>query len=513
MSLSRNNGGVFVRNASVLKDTPTSLMGSPRQVVSEQEMQYELNHVDEEEGLSDNIGFPSLPRPKTVLSLSSRGSKKVPRSRSNHQTGSVTTIPAVKVKRDSKQELLYNASSPVSPSSVKVNSIHMSLSKRTTNNRKSVSGISDLFRSKASRSELAGSSEDSTASKSNSSLPITSSGGAGEHLSASMSTNRSRALSKRGAQANASKAGASPDNLQDGQGGTTIKSKKSKKPSKSLTFSFGSNSDRKRRTLGFFGRTEKRGLEKNNTASPSTSPILVNRKVRTLPVSAKSSGLAIHVESDWSGPQVHPKWNDSPKMQYAASYQDVSRPKSPPHKKLRPPPLKSLSSSSYHGSGGGGGGGGDGGGGGVEEEHSPGLDYSPALTSASGMSSWQNSSESLSYSVKSEGYLPTSSSPSSVRQQQPKQTGPSSSPTQSKCERDTTSSSSGPPTRGGRKLSDPSITTPERTTTTTSSSSSSSTSTKLTPQGSSIKKRYTFCVRPSRQSLRPGWVSVISLPW
>lgn len=400
-------------------------------------LQQETQHDLELESCYDNdqysdIGYPSLPRPKAVLSLPRKG---LPWSL--QQASKLSTIP---IRVRSRTEGDIGAVAPA----VKANreSNHTILAKH--NKRKSLNVISDLCSGQRSSN---GSGQSDT-------LRL---------QCASEMNNRARVHSKK---AQASAAAAAGE--EEGQ----KKSKKSRKPSKSLTFSFGSSSDKKRRALGFLGRNEKKTLEKTSPVAPN-SPILVSRKVMTLPPTSKKSSLP--------GSEM-PTRNGGVKS-YHGSYQDITGSRrSLTRSKRRPPPLPSLSNSlsaqGYSITGG---------------ESPLQTDYSPALTSAtSGMSSRQESSESLSYRSESSQPASMTSNPSSrghspnvlnSRQQTPRA--------------DTTPKVS----RGGRKLSDPMMATPTH----------SPDVSPPQPGASTLKKRYTFCVRPSRISPEQGWVSGHSL--
>ena len=73
----------------------------------------------------------------------------------------------------------------------------------------------------------------------------------------------------------------------------SFKGKRSKRPMRSLTFSFGSNSDKKRRSLGFFSSPRRQSDDSDSTDSSSvltSSPILVSRqKSKTLPATTTSN--------------------------------------------------------------------------------------------------------------------------------------------------------------------------------------------------------------------------------
>ncbi len=237
-------------------------------------------------------------------------------------------------------------------------------------------------------------------------------------------------------------------------------SKKSRKPSRALTFSFGSSSEKVRRGLGYLhSKVSRRPSEEARCTIPEThlaiptSPILQSkRKSQTLPVTSRSTEFQRHciVEERDSDSSQEEDWGP-----------DLTSPSRDrhTHKRIPPPlPLAINPSSS------------------APSELSNGLvtrtDSPAAYSQTSEFSSRQDSMESLS-----------TSSPSS-RQDSP--SNMLTAPKQSKRER--------------RKLSDPDL---------SDRDSLLSNGGEAAPRGggSQIKKRYTFCVRPTKQSPRPGWVS------
>lgn len=386
---------------------------------------YNLRRQQEAERSDDSeysdIGYPSLPRPKTILSLS-RGS--VPRSLSRVGT---STVPVWVKKTPRRGESLIplpsaaiaavaDATSPAPSPAVQVQVKLHSLVKQTK--RKSLNGISD----RAVVSEVA--------EVANGRKPPSGGGG--------IMMNRVKTKRVQGT--------ASAEPPEEGQ---QQKPKKTWKTPKSLTFSFGSNSDRKRRALGFIG--------KKGPPSPPTpdSPILLSRKPGSLP-----SGSDV---TDCKEVPIHPNSNGRPQSR---SYKDLLV--SSPRGKHRPPPLTNLSSpvSRFY----------------CGMENSPRGDRSPAFNSLSGSSSRPDSCESLPLSNGKSATLPSSNrrySPNVLR-------------ASSRHRISVTSKE--------RKLSDPLLSTPL-------DAPSPDDSPGL--QGRGLKKRYSFCVRPSRRNLAPeqGWVS------
>ena len=271
-----------------------------------------------------------------------------------------------------------------------------------------------------------------------------------------MSSNHSRAQARRTAAAESGKEMAQHPSS---SGSSHSKSgKKSRKPTRALTFSFGSSSDRMRRGLGYLHSKVTRKLSEDQSlqklpethlAVPS-SPILQSKeKSRTLPAISRSSEFQRHCileerdsessQEDW-GPDLASPCHDRLKNKHT-----------PP-----PPPLTFDQSSSL-----------------PPELISNGTG-SPHYSPNSGLSSRQESMESLTQ---------LSSSPPS-RQESPSLLA---MPKSSKRER--------------RKLSDPDLS--DRDSTLSNGGE--------TPKGSQLKKRYTFCVRPTKQSPRPGWVNMYTV--
>lgn len=474
-------GGVQLRRkklplAGKTVTTNPCTMGSLQQQRCWQEMQHDhLESCDLSDQYSD-IGYPTLPRPKTILSLS-RAS--LPWSICNQASKLGGTIP-LRVKKGRRTEFerqLHSICVDAAVSPVKVNGElqphNAKLSKQT-----SLSGISDRLHSQGPGSSSAQGrpGTDGVVSEGNS---IFSGGGEKPEIM----NNHTKSKSKGTADTRGEEAGQQ-------------KSKKSRKPSKALSFSFGSGSERKRRTLGFLWRGEKKTLDRPSPVTPK-SPILVSKKVKSLP-----PGHTIE-----SKKVVHPKPNGSARTMYG-SYQDVHMVNSPSWSiKQRPPPLQGLSSSLgqqlYHGT----------------ESESPQGNYSPASTP--GMSLRHDASEplpfnarskeSLKTSARSEASLEPSASETSLGQSEasrdtigsPPSRRPSpgsltSSPRQHGALDQQTSTTSEPATSIGRKLSDPVL-----------SSLIASNSPKPSPRPRTLKKRNTFCVRPSRlnQSVEQEWVS------
>ena len=434
---------------------PVSTPTTSTTMTTTQEMKPELQRYCSEDLLdssySDNIGFPTLPRPKTILSVScgGRGPLQSPRV----SAGSTRRNGWLK---DKKLEGLH----PVATTSVKVNNLLLSrgnLSKQTGTGSSSngVAATGSCY----SKAEC----ESSSLEHPRRSVSISSSS------EISMS-NKSRVLARKVQAADASE-------------GEDFKSKKRR----SMTFSFGSNSERKKRSLSFLRKGEKKGEKKGaakeKVASlPPDSPILVTKKNQTMPVATASTELPVP-DKAWREDVSQLKYNGSACHQpKSGSYQDISRKTASPQleHKFRPPNLSLSSSARGYSTPG-------------DDEESPVLltEYSPALSSNSGLSSFRNSPEPVyngSAQGESSGPLAAPVTPSGKRHSL------NPSPSHSSSYRlDVT------PPMGERKFSDPAPSTPEPRRTTGVLSSSCG--------ARGIKKRYTFCVRPSQDTKQRRWVS------
>ena len=388
-------------------------------------------------------GYPSLPRPKTILSLSR---SSLPWS--IHQASKLCTLPvrARRVRRSEFEKQLHSvcvdaAASPVKASTefTYLNSASKRFSLLSGNPDRSSSCFEEPVRQCRSNS-ISGA------------------------VVAEMNSHKLM-KSKKG-QASTGACGVEESVAQ----GEQQKSKKPRKPSKALSFSFGSGSDLKRRTLGFLGRGEKK---RSSPVTPD-SPILVSRKDKSKTLHVMSAA-----EKTVSREVVHPKSNGSMHTVVYGSYQDIHSARSPA--KPRPPPLQDLSSSLghqqqlYHG---------------VEGE-SPQAKSSPSSS---------QSSESPPFdSIGGETSLPetgktVSTSPPS-RRQSPKYSRPRGTLSHHVSAPNTATS------RVGRKLSDPML----------PSAPSAGHSPRTSPgtHRSTLKKRNTFCVRPSRLNVdeEQEWVS------
>lgn len=233
--------------------------------------------------------------------------------------------------------------------------------------------------------------------------------------------------------------------------------KKPRKPGRALTFSFGGSSDKVRRGLGFLQSkvTRKHSdepaksllkLPETHLAAPSSPILQGKKKSQTLPAISRSTEFQRHNI-------VEERDSDSSGEEWGPDL-SISRRDRLTGKHITPPaplvlnPSRSLPSELTNGVG--------------SRTESP------------------NYSQSSAFSSRRESFESQSSSPMS------RQGSPSvlTMPRQSKRER--------------RKLSDPDL---------SDRDSNLSNGGEPVPRGTTLKKRYTFCVRPTKQSPRPGWVS------
>lgn len=301
-----------------------------------------------------------------------------------------------------------------------------------------------------------------------------------------MSTNHSRVLSRKAAA-----------EIGPTVSGSQSKTKKPRKPSRSLTFSFGVGSEKKRKSLGFLGSKPRRQsddgnfLSVRNTVAPSSPILMGKRKGNTLPgmtTSSSVSDLQRHCileerdscgsSGDWGEAQVYPHQDNGTSLlkNHFGSCRDFHSIDETERVKNRPrPPLYVPSRG---------------------DTDSPTLEYSPVYTPTSGFSSRQDSFESLTLSMRSEP---------------PPRFTYSNPPSRSQSPNIFRGKGSGVkddlviPRSRERKLSDPAPSTPDLNG--QSRVSGSPPSATASPRGSLLRKRNTFCVRQTRLTHKPGWVS------
>ena len=233
--------------------------------------------------------------------------------------------------------------------------------------------------------------------------------------------------------------------------------KKPRKPSRALTFSFGGSSDKVRRGLGYLQSkvTRKHSdepaksllkLPETHLATPNSPILQGNKKSQTLPAISRSTEFQRHnVLKERDSESSGEEWG--PDL-------STSRRDRLTGKRITPPTPLVLN---------------------------PNRSLPSELTNGvSSRTESPNYSQSSTFSSRHESFDSQSSSPMS-RQGSPCML---TMPRQSKKER--------------RKLSDPDI---------SDRDSNISNGSEPVPRGTTLKKRYTFCVRPTKQSPRPGWVS------
>jgi len=435
-----------------------------------QEMKSELQRYCSKDLLdssySDNVGFPTLPRPKAILSLSYGNRSHIPSANLN-AADFVRRNGWVKNKK-------LEAQHPVATTSIKITSSQLSRAKSlkqtgTGSVLKSTNGVA-----------TSGSDCNKTESIGIDNYRRSYSVSSGSEARKAAMSNKSRVFSRKVLPAEAS---GGDDDLG--------RSKKVRKSNRSSTFSFGSSSERKKRALGFLGKGEKKGPVQDRLGYlPPDSPILVTRKTKTLPVATDFM--------EQPGPDRG--WKDEKQLLFkrngtvrAGSYQDISRKTASPllgHRN-RPPNLHlSNSARGYLTPG--------------DEEESPVLttEYSPTQSTTSALSSFRNSPESI-YSSSAQ-YETSGSSTVAPPTPSSKKRSPNPSPAHSN-RLDIHS-----PVPPEVKLSDTSPSaTPEPGDREVPRSGSPGGSSSCHHRGSSIKKRYTFCVKPSQDTKQRRWVSLV----
>lgn len=276
--------------------------------------------------------------------------------------------------------------------------------------------------------------------------------------------------------------------------GTQNRTKKTRKPARSLTFSFGSGSDKKRMSLGFMGNKKPRKHSENanflgvhNTVSPSSPILMGNKRTAARPTSSSTTDLQYHsiveekssleLTEDWAQSHVYSRQdNVRPLPNHYGSYRDVhstdeiERGRNRSHTPVYIPSRCNTDS--------------------------PFLDYS--VTSASGLSSRQDSFESLTLSMRSEPPPTFTSSNPPSRSQSPnffhrgrgmgaKDDLMVTLPHQ-------------------RKLSEPITSNPDLSNS-QSQSYGSPPLERESSKGPLVRKRNTFCVRETRITHKAEWVS------
>lgn len=256
---------------------------------------------------------------------------------------------------------------------------------------------------------------------------------------------------------------------------SSSRSKKPRKIGRAITFSFGAGSDKKRRSLGFLGKAK--GATENDYHDVPTSPILTSRKNNKLTSSLSTHDFqrrTILEETDsrsshWSPAPVYPHHEPALKNHFGScrDFHSIDETEEVRHQPRVPLyiPVRSRG-----------------------DVESP--DISPTLSE---FSSRQNSLESLSLSLRSEPVLRHSMSTPPSRNHSPILW-------KSPDNHMTTRSRQ-------RKLSDPAQLSPDLENSDDHSSVFENESTSRNARNSHLKKRNTFCVRENKLTPKPGWVS------
>lgn len=408
---------------------------------------------------SDN-GYPTLPRPKVILSL--RHSDGGTWSRK--QASLLQTVPVRILNKDLKRARSLSLDTATTSSLLQQTPTQKAVPHPENEKQSDSKHSSSKPRIGRSKSLC---SHHSKLSKSSSSLPACKSPLLTDSREPSltppaqlsptqdMSSNHSRILARKTA-TDASKASS---------GG----SRKPKKISRAITFSFGGGSDKKRRTLGFLGKSKRATEDQYDVPS---SPILTTRKNSQISGSASVHDLQRRAGTEeidsgghWGPVAVHPHHEGGGLLKnHFGSCRDFHSIEE--EEELRHQPRVPL----YI----------------PVRTNTESPDISPTF---SGLSSRQDSVESLSLSLRSEPTLRRSVSSPPSR---------SNSPNVWKSQENhmTTHSLQ-------RKLSDPAqldleLGSPQGSRSPVSNGSS--------PRGSNLKKRNTFCVRETKLTPKPGWV-------
>ncbi len=244
------------------------------------------------------------------------------------------------------------------------------------------------------------------------------------------------------------------------------RSKKPRKIGRAITFSFGAGSDKKRRSLGFLGKVK--DATENDYGDVPASPILTTRKNNKLTTSWSNHDFhqgTILEETDsignhWAPAPVYPHQEPVLRSHFGScrDFHSIDETEEARHQPRVPLYIPVRT-----------------------DTESP--DISPTFSE---FSSRQNSFESLSLSLRSEPVLRHSMSTPPSR---------SHSPISWKSQEHNSRQ---------RKLSDPAQLSPDLE---NSDNHSSVFENENSPRNSNLKKRNTFCVRETKLTPKPGWVS------
>ena len=444
------------------KPNPTPPTNRRSTSLSDQEILQHSKH-DLVECYSDN-GYPSLPRPKVILSLrhSDAGTW------SHRQASLLQTVP-VRILNSTDRELPKERARSLSLDTATTGEsqliTHTLPRSPKAPDKKSQQSKNLLPKVKVARSKSLSHAKTTSSLKPVCSSPLlTDCRGPSQtppgqqSPTQDMSSNHSRVLSRRTA-AEATKAS-----------GGQNKSKKPRKLGRAITFAFGAGSDKKRRSLGFLGAKDRDVSEDSGSdLGVPSSPILMGTRRSRITGSSSVHDFQRRIpeerdgfesSGDWESVAVHPHHEGGSlvKNHFGSCRDFLSIDES---EEVRHQPRVPLQIPVRL------------------ETESP--DYSPT---PSGLSSRQDSCESLTLSTLSEPVVRRSVSSPPSRSHSPNVWRSNSQRTSRE-----------------RKLSDPAPSSPELEVARELSSPKPS-----SPRASTLKKRNTFCVRQSKQTQKPGWV-------
>ena len=445
------------------KPNPTPPTNRRSTSLNDQEILQHSKH-DLVECYSDN-GYPSLPRPKVILSLrhSDAGTW------SHRQASLLQTVP-VRILNSTDRELPRERARSLSLDTATTGESHR-ITHSLPRSPKAPDKKSQQSKNLLPKVKVARSKSLSHAKTTSSLTPVCSSPLLTDCREPSqtppgqlsptqdMSSNHSRVLSRRTA-AEASKAS-----------GGQNKSKKPRKLGRAITFAFGAGSDKKRRSLGFLGSKDREVSEDSGSElGVPSSPILMGTRRSHITGSSSVHDFQRRIpeerdgfesSGDWESVPVYPRHEGGSLIKNhfgsCRDFHSIDESEEARHQPRVPLQIPVRL-----------------------ETESP--DYSPT---PSGLSSRQDSCESLTLSTLSEPVVRRSVSSPPSRSHSP-------NVWRSNSQRNSRE----------RKLSDPAPSSPELEVSRELSSPLPSSS----PRASTLKKRNTFCVRQSKQTQKPGWV-------
>ncbi len=407
-----------------------------------------------------DAGYPTLPRPKVILSLRHSDAGTWSRKQASLMQTVPVRIHSVELKRARSLSLETvtthnNLQQPPIRKALQPENKKVKDSKQTTSIKprigrsKSLStSVGKLFNGQpASKSPLLTDCRDLSLTPPALLSPTQ-----------DMSTNHGRVLARKTAS-------------EVDKAASSSRSKKPRKIGRAITFSFGAGSDKKRRSLGFLGKAKDKDPTENDYHDVPASPILTSRKNNRLTSSASTHDFqqrTIFEETDSKGRHapVYPHHEPVLKSHFGScrDFHPIDETEETRHQPRVPLyiPVRGNTES---------------------------PDISPSLSE---FSSRQNSLESLSLSLRSEPVLRHSMSTPPSRSHSPINLWRSH-------DNGTT-----PERSHQRKLSDPAQLSPDLE---NSEDNESVFENGTNPRSSNLKKRNTFCVRENKLTPKPGWVS------